>query len=106
MVVLQVPGDGLWTVVGSVAGQLVTHLDHQIDARLCKPGRAGVRSARARLERRFAFVVITRDQSADPALGHPVLASHSRLAAALDDDSGDDQASLRHPLNVAAVKLF
>ncbi|WP_211189160.1 hypothetical protein, partial [Mycobacterium attenuatum] len=23
-----------------------------------------------------------------------------------DDDSGDDQASLRHPLNVAAVKLF
>jgi hypothetical protein len=59
-----------------------------------------------RLDRRFAFAVITRDRSADPSLGHPVLASHSRLAAALDDDSGDDQASLRHPLNGTAAKLF
>jgi len=28
------------------------------------------------------------------------------LAAALDDDSGDDQASLRHPLNVRPNNLF
>jgi len=63
-------------------------------------------AARARLKRRFAFAVITRHQSADPSLRHPVLASHNTLTAALHDDSGDDQASLRHPLNVTAVTLF
>jgi hypothetical protein len=106
VVVFEVPGDRLWPVVESVAGQLFPQLDNEIDARLIKPGRAGVRSARARLERYFAFAVIPRDQSADPSLRHSVLASHPRLAAAFNDNSGNDQASLRHPPNVTAVKLF
>jgi hypothetical protein len=45
-----------------------------------------------------SFKVVPLDQPANPGLGDPIGARDLGLAAAFDDDGGDDQASLRHPL--------
>ena len=43
---------------------------------------------------------VAGDQPGNPALRDPILAGHLRLGAALDDNSGDHQASFRHPPTV------
>ena len=45
MVVLQVPGDGVWTRIQTFARELLAQFDDQIDGGLGQPGRAGVRAA-------------------------------------------------------------
>jgi hypothetical protein len=45
-------------------------------------------------ERGVTFEPVALDQPRDPALWGPVGTGHLGLAAALDDDGGDDQASL------------
>ena len=39
---------------------------------------------------------VAGDQAADPGLGHPVAAGDLGLGTALDDNSSDYEASLRH----------
>jgi hypothetical protein len=100
VVVGQVPGDGLRPLVEAFAGQFVAQTDDQIDRGLRQPGGAGVRAPRAGVEGGLALGAVAGYQPRDPALGDPLLPGHRRLAAALDDDSGDNQASFRHPPNV------
>jgi len=87
---LQVPGDGVWAVVQTVAGQPLAKFDDHIDRGLRQPGRAGQRPARPRRKRCLALTAITSHQAADPALRDPVLAGHRRLAASLNNNGGDD----------------
>jgi hypothetical protein len=94
--VVQVPGDGMRPVIEAFAGEFRAQFDDQIDRGLRQPGWLGVWTSGPRLERGLTLAAIAGHQPADPALGDPVLAGHSRLATALDDDSGNDQASLRH----------
>ena len=77
-------------MVEAFAGQLVAQVDDQLDRGLRQPRRAGVRAARAGLEGALAFQVVAGHQPADPALGDPILTGHLRLAAAFDDNGGDD----------------
>jgi hypothetical protein len=76
------------------------------DAGLRQARRRGVRPARPRPERAITFDPVASQQPRYPTLRNPVVTSHLRLAAALDDDGGDDQTSLRHPPNVAPINLF
>jgi hypothetical protein len=55
---------------------------------------------RERVERGLSLQPVALHQARDPTLGDPVLAGHLGLAATLDDDGGDDQASLRHQLTL------
>ena len=45
VVVFQVPGDGVWSVVEAFAGQGVAQLDDQVDGGSWESGGAGVRPA-------------------------------------------------------------
>jgi hypothetical protein len=77
-------------VIQPFAQQVIAQFDNQVDRGLWQPGRAGARAARPRLKRTLAFQAVTGHQPADPALGDPIFTSHLRLAAALDDNGGDD----------------
>jgi hypothetical protein len=88
--VFQMPGDGVRPGIQSFAGKSLAQLDDQIDGGLRQAGRAGVRAPGVRLECGLALEAVTGHQTADPALRDPVFAGHLRLAATLDDNSGDD----------------
>jgi hypothetical protein len=77
-------------VIEPFAQQVVAQCDDQLDCGLRQPGWAGARAARPRLKRFLAFPAVTGHQLADPALRDPIFASHLGLAAALDDNGGDD----------------
>jgi hypothetical protein len=49
-----------------------------------------VRGRRARLEGVLALGAVAGHQPRDPTLGYPVLAGYLGLAAALDDNGGND----------------
>ena len=54
------------------------------------------------LERRLTLGPVPGHQPGDPALGDPVGPGHLPLAAALGDNSSDDQTCLRHPPTAVA----
>src|SRR5262249_30088932 len=63
-------------------------------------GGARFRAPRARLECRLALHPIAGDQPRYPPLRDPVITGDLRLRTALDEDSGDNQTSLRHQLKL------
>jgi hypothetical protein len=77
-------------VIEPFAQQVVAQCHDQLDCGLRQPGWAGEWAARPRRKRTFAFQAVTGHQPADPALRDPIFASHLGLAAALDDNGGDD----------------
>ena len=97
MVVFEVPGDGVAAGVAAFGGEGVAELEDQCDGRVGGGSWAGVWSSGAGLERGVAFGAVARDESRDPAFGDAVVTGDLGLGAALQHDSGDDQASFRHP---------
>ena len=73
---------------------------HQLHRVLAGWPRGGLRTARPRLERRLALGRGIGPPAATPSPGTPASPGDLILAAALGDDSGDDQAHLRHPPTV------
>jgi len=90
VMVAQMPGDRRRPVVEAFAGQIGAQGDDQVGGLLGQPGRAGMRPAGAGLECGLALQVVAGHQPADPALRNPILTGHLRLAATLDDNSGND----------------
>jgi hypothetical protein len=90
MMMLQVPGDGMRAIIESFAAELFAQLDDQINRALSKSPGAGARPARPRLECGISFGPVPRDQPRYPRLGNPIGARYLGLAAAFDDDGGDD----------------
>jgi len=105
VVVGQVPGDGVGSVVEAFARQFGAQRQDQLDSGIGQAAGAGVWSARAGLEGGLAFESVAGDQPGDPALGDPVAVGDLGLAAALDNDCGDDQTRFRHPTTVRPAPI-
>jgi hypothetical protein len=90
VVVLQVPGDGVRPIIEAFAREFVAQSNDPIDRGLRQPGGVGARAPRARLEGVLALGAVAGHQPRDPTLGYPVLAGYLGLAAALDDNGGND----------------
>jgi hypothetical protein len=95
-------GDDDRAGVQSVLGQLLAQPDDQLDRGRIDGARRGLRPPRPRPERRLSLGPVAGYQPADPALRHPIGASHLALGAPLDNDSGNDQTRLRHPTTLTA----
>jgi hypothetical protein len=95
--VLEVPDDLVSAGVVTAGDKPVTNRHDQLDRVVRCLVRRAVRSPRPRLERRVTLGPPASHQLGHPPLRHVVLAGDVNLAATLDDNSGDDKTSFRHP---------
>jgi hypothetical protein len=92
----QVPGDGVRAGVEPARGEFGPEGEDAVDGR--RGGRVGTGPGPPgpRLERCLPLPPVAGDQPRHPPRGDPVGAGHVGLRPTLDNDSGDDQPSLRH----------
>jgi hypothetical protein len=89
--------------IQSLPGQIPTQLNDQLGSGCWGRRRLAVRPPRAELERRLTLDAVAGDQTAHPTRRHVVAAGSLANSPALYDNSGNDQAGLRHPETQAGL---
>jgi hypothetical protein len=103
MLLDQMPRDGVGAGIQPSLGQLMPQPDDQRDGAGWDRRRLAVRLPGPRLERRLTLDAVAGDQTAHPPRRHVVATGSLANSPALNDNSGNDQAGLRHPETQAGL---
>src|SRR5215213_7470867 len=97
MLLDQVPSNRVRAGIQPLPGQLMPQPNDQRDRGGRNRSRLAVGPAGPRLERRLTLDAVAGDQTAHPTRGDLVATGSLANSPTLDDNSGNDQAGLRHP---------